>query len=230
LKTNHTERVDVLRQVDGAGRRRVWIACPGCQARVRVIYAPAFRGAFRFLCRTCHGLSYRSRQEYKPEFSRTMDRLFRLEERAAHMSVAQLDAAVSQGQKFKEGMEAITRRLTTRRFIHEQPRRGPGRPSKRALRARRMLAQRARRVAADLAPKRPRGRPKTTRVYVRRQPLELTPPSSDHEAFCVRCRDRRPLKRARTVTLSNGRPALRGQCATCGTRLCRLLPSPMSAA
>src|SRR5438128_8456532 len=80
LKTKHTERVAVLRQVDGAGRRRVWIACPGCQARVRVIYTPAFRGAFRFLCRTCHGLSYRSRQEYKPEFSRTMDRLFRLEE------------------------------------------------------------------------------------------------------------------------------------------------------
>src|SRR5438128_11996715 len=41
LKTNHTERVDVLRQGDDARPRRSCIACPGCHARGRRLHAPA---------------------------------------------------------------------------------------------------------------------------------------------------------------------------------------------
>ncbi len=236
LTTNHVERIEVLRQVDGVGHQRVWIVCPGCGARVRILYAPAFRGAVRFLCRTCHGLSYRSRQEHKSRYGQVLDRLIRLEERFYRLSRVQrvaspeVDAVLERADALNEQHAAISQQLMTRhkrRYV--QPRRGPGRPSKRSLYERQVLERRADRAAIATKPKRPRGRPKVKQPYVRRQPLELTPPSSDREAFCVHCRDRRLLELVETVTLSNGRPALRGHCATCGTRLCRLLSAGRAA-
>src|SRR6266849_3052432 len=79
LKTNHTERIDVLRQVDGLGRPRVWLACPGCGARVRSLYFPKGRGASRFLCRRCHGLAYASQHEHKSGIWAAMDQVLRRE-------------------------------------------------------------------------------------------------------------------------------------------------------
>jgi hypothetical protein len=61
------------------------------------------------------------------------------------------------------------------------------------------------------------------RGYVRSKPLVLATAPSETAAYCVRCRDRRELRRARRVTLSNGRPALRGRCADCGTRAQRIV-------
>ena len=40
------------------GNSRPWILCPGCERRVRVIYRPPSR--YRFLCRHCHDLTYKS--------------------------------------------------------------------------------------------------------------------------------------------------------------------------
>ena len=40
------------------GNSRLWILCPGCERRVRVIYRPPSR--YRFLCRYCHELTYES--------------------------------------------------------------------------------------------------------------------------------------------------------------------------
>ncbi len=65
-------------------------------------------------------------------------------------------------------------------------------------------------------------RPK--RSYHRRRPLPLTPPSgSTLQAFCPRGRDRRQLVLAQLCTFRNGREALRGLCAECGTTTHRII-------
>jgi hypothetical protein len=40
------------------GNSRLWIRCPRCDIRVRVLYRPP--SSNRFLCRLCHNMSYES--------------------------------------------------------------------------------------------------------------------------------------------------------------------------
>src|SRR5919204_3203591 len=77
VSTAHQEHVRVLRQLDRLGRKRVWLACPDCDARVRALHVPYRRGATRFLCRVCHGLAYASQQEHKSALAAAWDRLLR---------------------------------------------------------------------------------------------------------------------------------------------------------
>ncbi|MCL5788776.1 MAG: DUF5679 domain-containing protein [Candidatus Marsarchaeota archaeon] len=42
------------------------------------------------------------------------------------------------------------------------------------------------------------------------------------QAYCVKCRTKREIKGAEKVTLKNGKPAVRGTCPTCGTKLFRI--------
>jgi predicted GH43/DUF377 family glycosyl hydrolase len=42
------------------------------------------------------------------------------------------------------------------------------------------------------------------------------------QAYCLKCRAKRPMKNARAVTLKNGRPAMQGVCPECGTRMFRI--------
>lgn len=44
-------------------------------------------------------------------------------------------------------------------------------------------------------------------------------------AYCVKCKATQPMVEAQTVTMKNGRPALRGKCSVCGTTLNKILPS-----
>jgi len=44
------------------------------------------------------------------------------------------------------------------------------------------------------------------------------------EAYCVKCKAMRPLEQAERVVMKNGRPALRGACGVCGTKLNKILP------
>lgn len=46
------------------------------------------------------------------------------------------------------------------------------------------------------------------------------------EAYCVKCKSKREIKDAQAVFLANGRPAIRGTCAVCGTRIQRLGRTP----
>lgn len=41
-------------------------------------------------------------------------------------------------------------------------------------------------------------------------------------AYCVKCKQKREMLNARKVTMKNGRPAMRGACAVCGTTLNRI--------
>jgi len=42
------------------------------------------------------------------------------------------------------------------------------------------------------------------------------------EAYCFKCRAKREIKNPQPVTLKNGRPATRGVCPTCGTKVYRI--------
>ncbi len=42
------------------------------------------------------------------------------------------------------------------------------------------------------------------------------------EAYCVKCRAKREVKDPKQVTLKNGRPAVKGTCPKCGTKVFRI--------
>lgn len=48
-------------------------------------------------------------------------------------------------------------------------------------------------------------------------------PEETVTAYCVKCRAKRPMQNPRRVTLSNGRPALKGTCPVCHTGLFRTI-------
>jgi len=41
-------------------------------------------------------------------------------------------------------------------------------------------------------------------------------------AYCVKCRTKREIKDPQEVTLKNGRPAVKGTCPECGTKMFRI--------
>jgi RNase P subunit RPR2 len=45
--------------------------------------------------------------------------------------------------------------------------------------------------------------------------------------FCVKCKERRPMAEAASITLKNGREAIRGRCPQCGTGMYRILPKTL---
>jgi hypothetical protein len=45
-----------------------------------------------------------------------------------------------------------------------------------------------------------------------------------NEAYCVKCKTKRPMKDGQKVTMKNGRDAMQGKCEVCGTGLYKILP------
>ncbi|MCL2818219.1 MAG: DUF5679 domain-containing protein [Actinomycetia bacterium] len=45
------------------------------------------------------------------------------------------------------------------------------------------------------------------------------------EAYCVKCKAKKEMKDAEEVVMKNGRPAMKGTCADCGTGMYKILPS-----
>jgi len=43
-------------------------------------------------------------------------------------------------------------------------------------------------------------------------------------AYCVKCKAKSEIKSAQKVTMKNGRPAMKGVCAKCGTGVYRIMP------
>jgi len=41
-------------------------------------------------------------------------------------------------------------------------------------------------------------------------------------AYCMKCRQKREMKDPEAVTLKNGRPATKGTCPVCGTKLYKI--------
>jgi hypothetical protein len=44
-----------------------------------------------------------------------------------------------------------------------------------------------------------------------------------NEAYCVKCREKREMKDTETVTMKNGRNAVKGSCSVCGTKMFKIL-------
>ena len=42
------------------------------------------------------------------------------------------------------------------------------------------------------------------------------------QAYCVKCHTTREMKNAKSVTMKNGRPATKGVCPACGTKMYRI--------
>jgi Zn finger protein HypA/HybF involved in hydrogenase expression len=42
------------------------------------------------------------------------------------------------------------------------------------------------------------------------------------QAYCMKCKAKREMKDARSITMKNGRPATQGICPTCGTKMFRI--------
>ena len=42
------------------------------------------------------------------------------------------------------------------------------------------------------------------------------------QAYCVKCREKKDMKDAKTIVMKNGRPAVQGVCVTCGTKMFRI--------
>ena len=43
-------------------------------------------------------------------------------------------------------------------------------------------------------------------------------------AYCVKCKAKKTMSNAKKVTMKNGRPAVKGVCATCGVGMYKILP------
>ncbi len=43
------------------------------------------------------------------------------------------------------------------------------------------------------------------------------------EAYCVKCRSKKEIKNAKSITMKNGKPATQGVCGTCGTKIFRIV-------
>jgi len=41
-------------------------------------------------------------------------------------------------------------------------------------------------------------------------------------AYCVKCREKRVMKDRESITMKNGKPASKGTCPTCGTKMFRI--------
>ena len=42
------------------------------------------------------------------------------------------------------------------------------------------------------------------------------------EAYCVKCRSKREMSSPQAITMKNGRPATRGECPVCNTKMFRI--------
>jgi hypothetical protein len=47
-------------------------------------------------------------------------------------------------------------------------------------------------------------------------------------AYCVKEKTKKPMLQAQEVTLSNGKHALKGVCASCGTKMTKFISSKMA--
>jgi len=42
------------------------------------------------------------------------------------------------------------------------------------------------------------------------------------QAYCVKCRAKKEMKDAKSITMKNGKPATQGVCPVCGTKMFRI--------
>jgi hypothetical protein len=186
------DQVEILRSLTSFGAERVWFGCLACGRQVRKLYLPP--GALHFQCRTCHDLSYRSRQTrgYSTvDYTKRRERLQLLAEHLRREAAARRQRAAQSVPDFPP--DRLSQDHTC------------GQPD----------------GASPL--KRPRGRPKKKRPYQRKKPFLSSQRQSQSEILCLRCREFREPEDAHLATIPPGRAATRGTCPVCGAGLCQIV-------
>jgi hypothetical protein len=203
------------------GKERPWFLCPRCKKRVGRLFLPP--GETHFFCRTCHDLTYQSRRQRVPVWARAYLGLLELEEEIKDIPTDSRRwlRTLKRMERLEDALEGadLWDLFLPAAETPPLPHRGRGRPRK----AERAEEVRDKAVSSTAPPERGRGRPREKRPYHRRSPLPVSERTGDGQAYCVKCRDFRDLIDPHLVTLSNGRPALQGACATCGCRLARVV-------
>ncbi len=205
--------------------------CPLCNATVRTIHLPP--GAGHFACRTCHGLSYRSRQGRLPEWEKLEARLARVEKiiDGARPGCPRWLAALEEEKKLLARRQEILLVILRELERLKQRDRAMRREDRRQARERRKLshlalpeaaARSTEEVSLDL--KRPRGRPrKEKRPYHREKPFPSAERESPAQGFCFGCRGWHEPVGERLVTYSSGRTAVWGTCPNCKATITRII-------
>lgn len=185
------------------GGEQAWFLCPSCHARARKLYLPP--GRTYFLCRTCHDLSYTSRQKRTSPLSKAL---------------AKIDTLTT---TLKESR--IDSRRWRRIYIETEETVRVFRETDFLAHLRRPLEPRGLdKPGVELAPvRRGRGRPKKKRPYVRRAPFAQGARQTDQQSLCLRCRDFREMQDPQPAVLPNGRPAFKGRCPMCGAGMCLII-------
>ncbi|MFC2039460.1 DUF5679 domain-containing protein [Chloroflexota bacterium] len=45
------------------------------------------------------------------------------------------------------------------------------------------------------------------------------------QVYCVKCRAKKEMRNPKSITMKNKRPAIQGECPTCGTKMFRICKS-----
>ncbi|MCE5191275.1 MAG: DUF5679 domain-containing protein [Actinomycetia bacterium] len=52
--------------------------------------------------------------------------------------------------------------------------------------------------------------------------MEVSDLVAAKEGYCVKCKAKREIKDPEDITMKNGRPATKGTCPTCGTKIFKI--------
>ena len=200
---------------------RVWFSCPRCHKLAGKLYLPP--GKSTFLCRTCHNLTYASRQKRANIWQTVRAELPKLEEDLRNPRLG-LERRLKAAKRIEE-LRAQTEGAFTQTMGLLPPALGLA-----LMGAWTQGAEEVPRQASAAPAKLPRGRPKEKRPYQRRKPFHLGQRRTATEAFCVKCRDYREPTDWALVTFRNGRPALQGLCPSCGSKVARIITASEAAA
>jgi len=186
----------LLRTLTAFGVTRVQFLCPRCSRSCGKLYLPP--GEARFLCRTCHNLTYKSQQtRSRKQVKETPER-----QRERREWRAELLEEWARRQRLEE--TEARRSLAREGFGFDDDELGKS--------------------ANDLASlRRPRGRPKEKRPYVRTFPFLTTARGSPQESLCMKCRDWREPMNPQPIILANRRAALRGTCPVCKSTMVTII-------
>jgi hypothetical protein len=199
---------------------RVWFSCPGCEKRVGKLYLPP--GKNTFLCRSCHDLTYASRQ-------RPIDIWQKVRAERPKLEADLLNPRVGIERQLKAAMrieelraQAESARNATRELLP---------PVLLALLYPAMQeAEAVPRQPSATPVKLSRGRPRLKRPYQRTKPFHQGKRRTATQAFCVKCRDYCEPPEWTFVSFKNGAPALQGRCPTCGSKVARIITEREAAA
>ena len=201
---------------------RMWFSCPGCLKPVGKLYLPP--GKTAFLCRTCHNLTYSSRQK-RGMIGNKLRELPQLEEDLKNPRLG-LERRLKALQKIEKLSAEVEGQFTglRNRFLPELVPTLPGQqndePGAMSIPSEDASVSRS---------KRSRGRPIVKRAYKRRKPFHGSIRRTDAEAFCVKCRDYCEPRDLALLTFRNGRPALQGICPSCGSKVARIITADEAA-